>query len=58
MLYQTRQIRLGGGAITPAVKFLLIVNVGVFVLQLFFESQFLLLFRLVPQLVWQDLYLW
>ena len=49
---------MGGGTITPAVKFLLIINVAVFVLQIFFEAQLLVLFGLVPYLVWHDLYLW
>jgi membrane associated rhomboid family serine protease len=48
----------GGGAITPAVKFLLIVNVAVFFLQQFLPSQILVLFGLVPYLVWHNLYLW
>ena len=34
MLYQTRSFSFGGGAVTPAVKFLLIANTAVFVLQL------------------------
>ena len=34
MLYQTRNFSFGGGAVTPAVKFLLIANTAVFVLQL------------------------
>ena len=33
MQYQTRQMSFGGGSMTPAVKFLLIANVGIFVLQ-------------------------
>jgi len=55
-----------GGAVTPAVKLLLIVNVAVFLvvnvavasLQPLLESQILVLFGLVPSLVWQNLYLW
>jgi membrane associated rhomboid family serine protease len=58
VLYQTRQIRFGGDTITPAVKFLLIINTAVFVLQIFLDPQLLILFGLVPQLVWQGLYLW
>jgi membrane associated rhomboid family serine protease len=49
---------LGGGAITPAVKFLLITNTAVFVLQTFVDSRLLYFFGLVPQLVWNNLYLW
>lgn len=48
----------GGGAITPAVKFLLIVNTAVFFLQLFLPSEIVLLFGLVPSMVWNDFYFW
>jgi membrane associated rhomboid family serine protease len=56
MQYQTMSF--GGGAVTPVVKFLLIVNVGVFFLQLFLPSEVLLLFGLVPYSVWHSFYLW
>jgi rhomboid family protein len=49
---------LGGGAITPAVKFLLIANTAVFVLQTFVGNRLLYFLGLVPQLVWNNLYLW
>ena len=49
---------LGGGAITPAVKFLLIANTAVFVLQTFVDYRLVYLFGLVPQLVWHNVYLW
>src|SRR5262245_32790919 len=62
MQYQTRQIVFGGGSITPAVKFLLIVNIGVFIVQTLIgnslEQQMTFYFGLVPPLVLQDLYLW
>lgn len=58
MIYQTRSFSFGGGAVTPAVKFLLIVNTAVFVLQIFFDRDLIPLFGLIPRLVWQDLYLW
>ena len=48
----------GGGAVTPVVKFLLIVNVVVFFLQLFLPSEVLVWFGLVPYLVWHHFYLW
>src|SRR5437867_13319653 len=48
----------GGGVVPPAVKFLLIVNTAVFFLKLFLPTQFLILFGLVPALVWEDFYLW
>ena len=52
----------GGGNVTPAVKFLLIVNVGVFILQTVIgaslEQQLTFYFGLVPPLVLQDFYLW
>jgi membrane associated rhomboid family serine protease len=62
MQYQTRQMSFGGGNVTPAVKFLLIVNVGVFIVQTLVGSA--LDFRmayylgLVPPLILQNLYLW
>jgi membrane associated rhomboid family serine protease len=58
MLYQTRSFSFGGGNITPAVKFLLIVNTAVFILQIFLDQYLTWLFGLVPHLVWQNLYLW
>jgi membrane associated rhomboid family serine protease len=52
----------GGGEVTPAVKFLLIVNVGVFIVQTVIgaslEQQMTFYFGLVPPLVLQNLYLW
>jgi membrane associated rhomboid family serine protease len=58
MLYQTRSFAFGGGAVTPAVKFLLIANTAVFLLQLVLPHWVVNLFGLVPYLVWQDFYLW
>src|SRR5262245_21879102 len=62
MQYQTRQMIFGGGEVTPAVKFLLIVNVAVFILQTVigasFEQQLTFYFGLVPPLVLENLYLW
>jgi membrane associated rhomboid family serine protease len=58
MLYQTRSFSFGGGNVTPAVKFLLIVNTAVFILQIFLDQYLTWLFGLVPHLVWQNLYLW
>jgi membrane associated rhomboid family serine protease len=58
MLYRTRQITFGGGAITPAVKFLLIINTAVFIVQIFAGGQFVRLLGLVPRLVWEELFLW
>ena len=52
----------GGGNVTPAVKFLLILNVGVFIFQTVIgpslEQQMTFYFGLVPPLVLQNLYLW
>ena len=56
--YQARYANFGGGAVTPAVKFLLIANISVFVLQTFLDYRVVYFFGLVPQFVWQDLYLW
>ncbi|MCI0655788.1 MAG: rhomboid family intramembrane serine protease, partial [Acidobacteria bacterium] len=52
-----------GGAITPAVKYLVIANAAVFLLKfllasLDMESIFLRLFGLVPTLVYRSLFLW
>jgi rhomboid family protein len=58
MQYQNRSAMFGAGTITPAVKFLLIVNTAVFFLQLFLPSEILLLFGLVPSMVWHDFYFW
>jgi len=58
MYYQTRSVMFGGRGITPGVKGLLIVNVGVFLVQTFLEFEFVLLFGLVPYLIWTNLYVW
>ncbi len=62
MQYQTRQFSFGGGSVTPAVKFLLIVNVAVFAIQTLigsaFDYQLTTYFGLVPKKVLEDLYLW
>ena len=62
MQYRTQQISFGGGSVTPAVKFLLIANVAVFVVQTIIgaglDYRLSLLLGLVPQLVINDLYLW
>ncbi|HYY26249.1 MAG TPA: rhomboid family intramembrane serine protease, partial [Candidatus Udaeobacter sp.] len=58
MQYQARYSTFGPGAVTPAVKLLLIVNTAVFFLQLFLPNELLFLFGLVPALVWQNFYLW
>jgi membrane associated rhomboid family serine protease len=62
MQYQTRQMSFGGGSVTPAVKFLLITNVAVFVVQTVIGvgldyrlSQYL---GLVPYLVINQFYIW
>jgi len=58
MYYQTRRVMFGGGSITPAVKWLLIINVGVFIFQALLDHSFIILFGLVPYLVWRELYIW
>lgn len=58
MQYQTRYMTLGGGGITPAVKYLLIVNTVVFAIQTFVDYPITLIFGLVPRLVWENLYIW
>src|SRR6186713_3232439 len=57
--YQARYATFGGGgAVSPAVKFLLIANISAFVLQALIDYRLVYFFGLVPQLVWQNLYLW
>ena len=62
MQYQTRQIRFGPSGVTPAIKLLLIANIGVFVLQTFFslatDYRLEYYFGLVPPLLLRELYLW
>lgn len=62
MQYQTRQMSFGGGGMTPAVKFLLIANVAVFIVQTVIGvgldyrlSQYL---GLVPHAVLNQFHLW
>jgi rhomboid family protein len=56
--YQTRYMSFGGGGITPGVKVLLIANTAVFAIQTFADYRLTLIFGLVPQRVWQDLWIW
>ncbi len=62
MQYQTRKMSFGGGSVTPAVKFLLIANVGMFVVQtvigLGTDFPLSLYLGLVPQLVLNQFYIW
>ncbi len=58
MQYQARYMTFGSRGITPAVKFLLIVNTVVFALQTFADDRITFLFGLVPRLVWQNYYIW
>jgi len=58
MQYQTRTMMFGGGGMTPAVKTLLIINVAVFLLQAVLDDWIVLLFGLVPYLVWRFFYVW
>lgn len=58
MYYQTRNVMFGGGAITPAIKWLLIINVGVFIFQRLTDYSFIILFGLVPYLVWDEAAIW
>lgn len=58
MYYQTRSVWFGGGSITPAVKGLIIVNAVVFLFEAMVDHSFIILFGLVPYLVWTKLYLW
>lgn len=58
MYYQNRTITFGGGAVPPAIKALLIANVAVFLLQAFSNYAFIIIFGLVPYLVWERFYVW
>ncbi len=57
MVYQTRRMMIGGGSITPAVKGLLIINVVVFLFK-HLQPQIVLIFGLLPYLVWEKLFIW
>jgi membrane associated rhomboid family serine protease len=60
--YRTQQFSFGPGRVTPAVKFLLIANTAVFVLQtavgMGLDYRLEIYFGLVPALVLQEFYLW
>ena len=58
MQYRTQSFGFGGSEITPAVKFLLIANVAVFVAQLLLPGSVVMLLGLVPELVWERFYIW
>jgi membrane associated rhomboid family serine protease len=58
MQYRTQSFGFGGSEVTPAVKFLLIVNVAVFVVQLVLPGNVVMIFGLVPELIWQRFYVW
>lgn len=58
MQYRTQYATFGGGAVTPVVKFLLIANVAIFLLQTVLDYRFVQFFGLVPRLVWSEFYLW
>ena len=62
MQYRTQQFSFGPGAVTPAVKFLLIANTAVFVLQTVLSAgtgyRLEYYFGLVPALVLGQLHLW
>ena len=58
MYYQPGSTVFGGGSITPAVRALIIANVAVFLLQAAMDHSFVIIFGLVPYLVWAKLYIW
>jgi len=58
MYYQPGGVVFGGGSLTPAVKALIIVNVVVFLVQAAADRSFVILFGLVPYLVWREFYIW
>ncbi len=52
------QFRFGPGFITPAVKYLLYANAGVFLLQLIFGDALIYWFGLHPRLFFHNFYIW
>src|ERR1700752_395775 len=59
IVYQNRSFAFGaGGSITPVVKALIVASVAVFLLQAVTNQSILLIFGLVPNLLWEELYLW
>ena len=58
MYYQTRSVMFGSGSTPPAVKGLIIANAVVFIFQALVDDHFVILFGLVPYLVWTRLYVW
>ena len=50
--------RFGGGSPPPMIKYLLIANVGVFLLQLILPREFTYYFGLVPAAISHNLYIW
>ncbi|MBI5374841.1 MAG: rhomboid family intramembrane serine protease [Candidatus Schekmanbacteria bacterium] len=47
-----------GGSLTPAVKSLIYINAGFFLLQTFTKDKILFIFGLIPKLVIGELYVW
>jgi len=58
MQYRTQSYSFGGADMTPAVKILLIANIAVFLAQLVMPPSVVMLFGLVPELVWEHFYIW
>lgn len=48
----------GGGYITEAVKYLIIVNTAIFIIQQLFHTQIISWFGLIPREIYTRLYLW
>ncbi len=56
--YYQRRISFGSGPLTPGVKYLLFICVGVFLLQSFAGPYILVVLGLVPLLVWKKYFVW
>jgi membrane associated rhomboid family serine protease len=56
--YYQRRVSFGAGPMPPGVKSLVFICVGVFLLQSFAPRQILLLFGLIPFLVWKKYFIW
>jgi len=56
--YYQHRITFGSGPMTPGVKYLLFTCVGVFLFQSFAPREILVLFGLIPYLVWNKYFVW
>ncbi|MCP4634225.1 MAG: rhomboid family intramembrane serine protease [candidate division Zixibacteria bacterium] len=57
-MFRQTKLRFGGGTLPPMIKYLLLANVGVYLLQLLAPPSFTRLLGLVPALVKNNLFIW